>query len=144
MASDDADITSISDKRNEIAADRLDELRANPGRTAQVSVRVGRHPYVRYNAERECFESTTVTGVGYVEVETCDEQELLSLFVANPVVVKPIDEATYSPPKPGESLLWQAVDDDVENVTYVDSDGGNEDDTDGEDGTSDTSEVDGE
>jgi hypothetical protein len=123
-----------SDYPAEIAADRLDELRANPGRTVQVSIRVGKHPYVRYNTERECFEMATVSGVGYVEVETCDEAELQELFINNPVVVKPIAEATYSPPKPGESVLWQAVDDDVENVTHVDSNGDSEDETDGDAG----------
>jgi hypothetical protein len=35
----------------EIASDQLDMLREHPGRCASVSVRAGRHPYVRWNGK---------------------------------------------------------------------------------------------
>jgi len=103
----------------EIASDRLEELRENSARTACVSVRVGRHPYVRYNPEIGLFEIAEVSGVGNIEVEAVEADDLLNLFAENPVDIMPVAKATYSPPEPGTHHLWKAVDERTEEVKYV-------------------------
>jgi len=103
----------------DIARDRLHELRNHPERTAQVSVHAGRHPWVRYEPSIDHYEIAEISGVGNIEVEAVTEDALLNLFAENPVVVKPMTKALYSPPEPGRSHVWKAVDERVDEVTYV-------------------------
>jgi len=106
-------------EEQQIASDRLDELRENPQRTAQVSVHAGRHPYVRYEPPVEMYEIAEVSGVGNIEVTAVTKDDLLNLFAENPVEIKPLTQALYSPPEPGTSHIWKAVDVLADEVTYV-------------------------
>lgn len=106
----------LSDEQ-EIALDQLAYLRENPDTCAQVSVHVGRHPWVRWNGEQ--YEIAEVSGVGNLEVEPCIADDLLNLFAENPVHVKPRAKATFSPPEPGAANIWDRVEADSEEVKRV-------------------------
>ena len=111
--------TDAETTETDIAADRLDELRKNPQRTASVSVHAGRHPWVRYEPDIGMFEIAEISGVGNIEVTACTEDDLLNLFAENPVDVKPLTQALYSPPEPGTAHVWKAVDERVDEVIYT-------------------------
>jgi len=106
-------------EEQQIASERLDELQKHPQRTAQVSVHAGRHPWVRYEPPIEMYEIAEISGVGNIEVTACTKDELLNLFAENPVDVKPLRKALYSPPEPGQSHIWKAVDERVDEVMYT-------------------------
>jgi len=110
------------DEEQQIASDRLDELQKNPQRTASVSVRAGRHPWVRYEPSIGMYEIAEISGVGNIEVTACTKDELVNLFAENPVDVRPLTKAQYSPPEPGQSHIWKAVDERVDEVTYTNPD----------------------
>lgn len=104
----------------EIASDQLDMLREHPERCGWVSNHVGDHPWVRWNQDRGCYEIARTSGTGRLEVEGCDKRALLNLFAENPVHIIPLSEATYSPPEPGESNVWEAAEEDGEHVIHAD------------------------
>lgn len=103
----------------EIASDRLDELRERVDRTAQVSVHAGRHPWVRYEPPIGMYEIAEISDIGNIEVTACTKDDLLNLFAENPVEVKPLRKALYSPPEPGRAHIWKAVDERVDEVIYT-------------------------
>lgn len=102
-----------------IASDQLDQLRKRPDRTANISVHAGRHPWVRYNPDIGMYEIAEVSGIGNIEVEACDKDGLINLFAENPVDIKPLTKALYSPPEPGTAHVWKAVDIHADEVNYV-------------------------
>lgn len=104
----------------EIASDQLDRLEENPDRCAWLSVHAGRHPWVRYSPERQSYEIVEVSGVGNLEVEGCEKGGLLNLFAENPVDEIPLSDATFSPPKPGQSNVFEAVEQGSDCVIYAD------------------------
>ena len=106
----------------QIASDRLDELRENPQRTAQVSVHAGRHPWARFEPSIGMFEIAEISDIGNIEVTACAKDDLLNLFAENPVDVKPLTEALYSPPESGRAHVWKAVDERVDEVIYTNPD----------------------
>ena len=106
-------------EEQEIASDQLDQLRERVDRTAWVSVHAGRHPWVRYEPSIEMYEIAEVSGVGSIEVEAVEKAGLLNLFAENPVEIKPLTKALYSPPEPGRSHIWKAVDVRADEVKYV-------------------------
>lgn len=103
----------------EIESDQLDQLRENPDRCASISVRAGRHPWVRWNGD--AYEIAEM-GYSRLEVEVCTKDSLLNLLAENPVDIKPLSAAMYSPPDPGEANVWEHVDarDEHEHVVYTD------------------------
>lgn len=117
-------VQPYDDEREAIAGDLLDHLREHPARTAQVSVRVARHPYVRWNPDVGAYEIAERGHTG-LEVEQTTKAALLHLFAENPVHLKPVATATYSTERPGEANVWTAVDERHTDVTYItDSAGG--------------------
>ena len=114
--------TKPLNNEQEIASDRLDELRERVDRTAQVNVHAGRHPWVRYEPSIELYEIAEVSDIGNVEVTACTKDSLINLFAENPVSIKPLTKALYSPPEPGRSHLWKAVDIRADEVIYTNPD----------------------
>jgi hypothetical protein len=106
-------------QEQEIASDQLDGLKEHPDRTAQVSRHVGSHPYLRWNDDLGAFEIAETSGIGNVEVTACPKGDLLNLLAENPVDVKPISKATYSPPEPGTARIWESVDAEEGHVTHT-------------------------
>lgn len=106
-----------------IASDQLDYLRENESVCANISVRAGRHPWVRWNGSMyEIVEKATRWGA--LEVTACEKDALLNLFAENPVHIKPAERATCSPPDSGRRNVWEMVDENGEHVTYTNPDAG--------------------
>jgi hypothetical protein len=106
-------------EEQQIAADQLEQLREHPERTARISVRAGRHPWVRYEPPIGMFEIAEVSEIGNIEVEAVEKDALVNLFAENPVNIKPLTAALFSPPQPGRHHLWKHVDERLDCVTYV-------------------------
>lgn len=104
--------------KDEIASDLLDYLRENPDACAQVSVRVGRHPWVRWDSGN--YVIVEQSDIGNLQAESCPKEGLLNLFAENPVELYPASDATYSPPEPGEANVWKSIEEGAEHVRYVD------------------------
>lgn len=107
-------------ERQKIASEQLDQIRVHPEWYAHVSRHAGRYPEVRWSENREMYEIAETTKWGAVEVEECIKDDLLNLFAENPVEIRPLGEAMYSPKTGGKANLWHHVATGHENVTYVD------------------------
>jgi len=117
-------VQPYADEQEAIAGDLLDQLREHPERTAHLSVRVGRHPYVRWNPDVGAYEIAERGHTG-LEVEQTTKAALMHLFAENPVHLKPVAAATYASGRPGEANVWTAVDERHTDVTDItDSEGG--------------------
>jgi hypothetical protein len=109
-----------TDTKTAIATERLRELRDHPERCANISVRAGRHPWVRYHPGEETYLIVETSGVGRLEVKSCDTDALRGLFAENPVHVRPASTATFSPPESGRNSVWDALAGNGDHVVVAD------------------------
>jgi len=103
--------------RVEIARHYLDYLREHPDACGWISIRAGRHPYLRYDTDREGWLLVENAGFGEVEAEVYDDAErLLPMLASNPVDLLPAGEATSHGPA---ETVWDQLDS-GEKATVID------------------------